>query len=256
MSDIHPTAIINPGAVLGNNVSVGPGAIIEKDTKIDDGSRVGAYSLIANGTTIGKNTRIFQFCSIGEAPQDLKYAGEKTHTEIGDNVTIREYVSISRGTSASGITKIGNNVLLMASVHVAHDCHIDDDVIFANQVTLGGHVEVGSWASLGGGVLVHQFSKIGAHAFIGGGFRVVQDVPPFILAAGEPLKFSGINRIGLGRRGFSAEERQAIKEAYRMYFRSEMNRGEAITSIRDTFKGNKHIEQILSFIADSNRGII
>lgn len=255
-SQIHSTAIVDQSAVIGKNVIIGPGAIIQANTKIGDGTKIGPYTLIASDTTIGRDCKIFQYCSIGEEPQDLKYDGEKTFTVIGDRVTIREYVSINKGTTASGTTKVGSDVLLMAYVHIAHDCHVGNNVIFANQVTLGGHVEVGDWASLGGGVLVHQFSKIGAHAFIGGGFRVVQDVPPFILAAGEPLIFSGINRVGLKRRGFSLEDRTAIKEAYRMYFRSEMNRGAALEAIRLLYGKNEQIKFILDFIAASERGII
>ena len=253
---IHSTAIVHPRAEIGENVTIGPGAIIQENTRIGKGTKIGPYTIIAPDTTIGQDCNIFQYCSIGEVPQDLKYDNEKTFTVIGDRVTIREYVSINKGTSASGTTKIGNDVLLMAYVHVAHDCHIGNKVIFANQVTLGGHVEVDDWASLGGGVLVHQFTKIGAHVFIGGGYRVVQDVPPFILAAGEPLVFSGVNRVGLKRRGFSIEDRTAIKEAYRMYFRSEMNRGTAIEAIRSNLVDNQHIKHILDFITTSERGII
>lgn len=255
-SGVHPTAMVDPAAELGQGVQIGPGCIIEGDTRIGNETRIGAYSMIRSGTTIGKACNIFQFCSIGEIPQDMKYDGEKTFTRIGDNVTIREYVSINRGTSASGTTAIGNSTLLMAYVHIAHDCQIGNNVILANLVTLGGHVEIGDWASLGGGVLVHQFSRVGAHAFIGGGYRIVQDVPPFILAAGEPLRFGGINSVGLKRRGFSAEERGIIKKTYRIYFRSGMNRGDALKSIQSQLKGNRYVEQILAFIADSDRGII
>jgi len=253
---IHPTATIDPDAKLGENVSIGPGSIIMGDTRIGDRTSIGAYSIICEGTTIGEDCNIFHYCSIGEAPQDLKYQNEKTHTTIGDRVIIREYVSINRGTDASGTTSIGNDVLLMAYVHIAHDCHVGNNVILANQVTLGGHVSVDDWASLGGGVLVHQFSNVGAYAFIGGGYRIVQDIPPFILAAGEPLRFGGINRIGLKRRGFSVDDRKTIKEAYRIFFRSELNRKDALESIKSKYNGNQYIDQVIQFIADSDRGII
>ena len=169
---------------------------------------------------------------------------------------MRESVTINRGTSASGSTKIGNDVLLMACTHVAHDCILGNHVIMANLTTLGGHVELGDWVSLGGGVLVHQFTKVGAHSFIGGGFRIVQDVPPFILGAGEPLQYSGINQIGMRRRGFKGHSRKVIKEAYGLYFRSDLNRSEALQKIKDDFEQSDEIKTIINFIESSNRGII
>jgi len=224
---------------------------------IGDHTTIGSHSIIKSGTTIGKNGNIFHHCSVGEIPQDLKFAGEITKTKIGDNVTIRESVTINRGTAARGSTDIGNDVLLMAYAHVAHDCIVGNHVVMANLATLGGHVELGDWVSLGGGVLVHQFTRIGEHVFIGGGFRVVQDVPPYILAAGEPLKFSAINQIGLRRRGFDRKARHLIKEAYRLFFRSEdLNRKEAMEKIRSEFENTNEINSILGFIESSNRGII
>ncbi len=205
---------------------------------------------------IGNNCRIFHYSSIGAPPQDLKYNNEPTRLVIGDNVVIREACTLNRGTVARGTTEIGNNCLLMAYVHVAHDCIVGDNVIFANQVTLGGHTEAGDWASLGGGVMVHQFSKIGAHSFIGGGFRIVQDIPPFILAAGEPLRYAGINRVGLERRGFSPEVRAAIKRAYRTYFRSNLPRQEALAKLKMENTDSPEISQIVTFIESSDRGII
>jgi len=253
---IHPTAIIGTTAKLGEDVTIGPYSIIEDGTTISDGTSIGNHTTICKGTTIGKNCNIFHSCSIGEDPQDLKFGGEETHTKIGDNTTIREYVSINRGTEHSGVTKIGSRVLLMAYVHIAHDCFVGNDVIFANLVTLGGHVHVGDWASLGGGVLVHQFCKVGAHAFIGGGFRIVQDVPPYILAAGEPIKYSGVNRIGLRRRGFDQAQRNAIKNAYQIFFRSNLPRTQALVSIQDSFPDSSEIKTIVDFIKSSDRGII
>lgn len=165
-------------------------------------------------------------------------------------------MTINRGTVHSGVTNVGSNVLLMAYVHIAHDCSIGDNVIFANLVTLGGHVHVGDWASLGGGVLVHQFCKVGAHAFIGGGFRIVQDVPPFILAAGEPLKYAGINRIGLKRRGFNQSQRNTMKKAYQLFFRSDLSRTQAIESMQRDFPESSDVKAIIDFIHVSDRGII
>ena len=196
----------------------------------------------------------------------MKYKGEQTETTIGNNVIIRENVTINRGTAAYGTTAIGNNVLLMAAigsdcllmayVHVAHDCIINDNVIMANMATLGGHVEIKEYASLGGGVLVHQFCRIGAHVFIGGGFRAVQDVPPFILAAGDPLSYGGINSIGLKRRGFSLEVLANIKKAYRKYFRSDLPRSIALEKMKKEMVNSTEIEEIINFIETSKRGII
>lgn len=238
------------------SVRVGPYTIIETGVEIGEGSEIGPFVTIRSGTRIGRECRIFQYASIGEAPQDLKYQGEATSTLIGDRVTIREYVSINRGTAAHGQTEIGNDVLLMTGVHVAHDCIVGDHVIFANLVTLGGHVRVEEWASLGGGVLVHQFCRVGQHCFVGGGFRIVQDVPPFILAAEEPLTYKGINRVGLARRGFSPEEISTLKRAYRLYFRSGMTRREALEEIKRSLADQPHIPSVIQFIEASERGII
>ena len=205
---------------------------------------------------MGSNCTIYHNCSIGEAPQDLKYAGEKTTAIIGNNVIIRESVTINRGTIAYGKTEIGNNVLLMACAHVAHDCIIGNHTIMANLATLGGHVELGEYVNLGGGVLVHQFGKIGSHSFVGGGYRVVQDVPPFIIAAGEPLRFGGINKIGLQRRGFSDENRSLIKKAYRLYFISKMRKSDVLNKIKAELPATDEINLIIKFIESSERGII
>ena len=217
---------------------------------------VGNFNTICTGTIIGENCTIFHNCSIGEIPQDLKYKGEQTGTTIGSDVIVRENVTINRGTSAYGTTKIGNNVLLMAAAHVAHDCIISDNVIMANMATLGGHVEIKEYASLGGGVLVHQFCRIGAHVFIGGGFRAVQDVPPFILAVGEPLCYGGINSIGLKRRGFTTEVLTNIKKTYRKYFRSDLPRSNALERMKNEMADSAEIEEIINFIDTSERGII
>ncbi|MBT4371991.1 MAG: acyl-ACP--UDP-N-acetylglucosamine O-acyltransferase [Candidatus Marinimicrobia bacterium] len=253
---MHSTAIISPRADLGQNVSVGAYTIIEDDVVIGDGTSIGNHNTICTGTTIGSDCTIYHNCSIGEAPQDLKYAGEDTKTIIGNNVLIRESVTINRGTIAYGKTEIGDNVLLMACAHIAHDCIIGDNTIMANLATLGGHVELGDWVNLGGGVMVHQFTKVGSQSFIGGGFRVVQDVPPFIITAGEPLRFTGINKIGLQRRGFSDETRMLIKKAYRTYFMSRMNRTDALNKIKAELPVTNEIKIIIKFIESSERGII
>ena len=186
----------------------------------------------------------------------MKYDGEDTKTVIGDNAIIREFVTINRGTVAYGKTVIGNNVLLMACTHIAHDCIVGDNVIMANIATLGGHVEIGNWCNIGGGAMIHQFVKIGQHSLIGGGFSAKQDVPPFIIGAGIPLRFVGINKIGLERRGFTFEKTALIKKAYRTYFKSKLNRGEAIQKIKNDLQQTKEIKEIIEFIESSNRGII
>ena len=253
---IHPTAQVSSDARLGNKVTIGAYTVIEAGVTIGDNSSVGNFNTICTGTIIGEKCTIFHNCSIGEIPQDLKYKGEQTGTTIGSNVIVRENVTINRGTAAYGETTIGNNVLLMAAAHVAHDCIISDNVIMANMATLGGHVEIKEYASLGGGVLVHQFCRIGAHVFIGGGFRAVQDVPPFILAAGEPLRYGGLNSIGLKRRGFSPEVLTNIKMAYRKYFRSDLSRLIALGEIKNEMAKSAEVKEIINFIDASERGII
>ena len=253
---IHPTAIIDSKAILGENVRVGPYSIIEADTYVGDNTKIGNHVSIFANVRIGNNCKIFHSSSIGEIPQDLKFEGEKTETIIGDRTTIREYVTINRGTLALGETRVGSDCLLMASTHVAHDCILGNNVIMSNLTTLGGHVEIEDWAVLGGGVLVHQFTKIGEHAFIGGGFRVVQDVPPFILGAENPLKFQGINSLGLKRRGFDSSDRRAIKDIYKLYFKPETNRKVSLEKIKKNFPESGIKTQIVNFIESSNRGII
>lgn len=253
---IHPTAIIDESASLGSNVKIGPYSIIRENVYIGDNTIIGNHVNILPNVKIGTACHIFHASSIGEIPQDLKFEGEDTKTIIGDNTIIREYVTINRGTSESGETRVGSNCLLMASTHVAHDCILGDNVIMSNLTTLGGHVEIQNWVVLGGGVLVHQFTKIGEHAFIGGGFRVVQDVPPFILGADSPLTYQGINSIGLKRRGFSPSDRKIIKEIYKVYFKLAANRNESIFKIEKEFPKSSVRDQILNFIKFSNRGII
>ncbi|MFH1851004.1 MAG: acyl-ACP--UDP-N-acetylglucosamine O-acyltransferase [Candidatus Neomarinimicrobiota bacterium] len=253
---MHPTAIVGSRARLADDVVIGPYSVIGDDVEIGAGTEIGNFVTIDGHTTIGRECRIFHNTTIGAEPQDLKYNGEPTKVIIGDNVLIRESCTVNRGTAAHGTTLVSSNCLLMAYVHIAHDCQVGANAIFANQATLGGHVAVGDWASLGGGVMVHQFSRIGAHSFIGGGFRVVQDVPPFILAAGEPLRYAGINKVGLQRRGFSDETRNLIKHAYRIYFRSHGTRTEALQTLKAELPATPEIDQIISFIEAAGRGII
>ena len=237
-------------------MSVGPYSIIEEGVTIGSGTSVGNFTTIKKGTSIGNQCNIFHNCSIGEIPQDLKFKGEETQVEIGDKVIIRESVTINRGTSDRGKTTVGSKVLLMATVHIAHDCIVENNVIMSNLTTLGGHVTVEEYTILGGCVLVHQFTKIGAHVIIGGGFRAVQDVPPYILAAGEPLKFKGLNKIGLERRGFSKETIAAIKKAYRMIYISKMPKKEAIETIQNDLSDIPEALRVADFLISSERGII
>ena len=256
-TQIHPTALVDSSAEIGKDVNIGPFAIIENNVKIDDGTSIHAHAVIKEFSQIGSNCRIFQNSVIGEIPQDLKFGGEKTYLIIGDNTIVREFCTLNRGTIESNKTEIGRNVLLMAYVHVAHDCYIGDNVILANGVQLGGHVHIGDHAIIGGTTPVHQFCKIGEHAMIGGGFRVVQDVPPYILVAGEPLKYNGLNTLGLRRRGFSANARKAIKTAYTLIYNSNINITSALEQIQKTIDLEiPEIQKIISFIENSERGLV
>ena len=215
---IHPTALVSPMAKIDSNVKIGPFCIIEDNVTIRSGTQINSFVHIVSNTYIGKECKIFQGSIIGEIPQDLKYDGEKTKLIIGDRTKIREFCTVNKGTKANGETLIGSDVLLMAYAHIAHDCIIGNNVILANGVQLGGHVEIADWVTVGGMTPVHQFTKIGSHAFIGGGYRVVQDIPPYILAMGEPLKYAGINSIGLRRRNFPPNIRDIIKNIYKIIF--------------------------------------
>ena len=241
---------------LGEDVKIGAYSVVEPDVTIGDRTVIGNHVIISSNTKIGLDCQIFHSASIGAVPQDLKYDNEQTLAEIGDRTVIREFVTINKGTSVSGKTTVGSDCLLMAYVHIAHDCIIRDHVIMSNLTTLGGHVTIDDWAILSGGVLVHQFCKIGAHSFVGAGGFVSQDVPPFILAAGSPLEYSGINSVGLKRRGFSNKERQEMKKIYKIFFRSKSNRKENLEKIKKEFSSSESIKIITDFINNSERGIV
>jgi UDP-N-acetylglucosamine acyltransferase len=253
---IDPRASVSPKAQLGVNVTVGPFAVIEDDVVIGDGTSVGPQSYIANGSRLGRECRIHPFASVGGPPQDLKYKGEPTLLEMGDRCTVREYVTLNRGTAESGKTTIGSDCLFMANTHVGHDCRVGNRVIMANSVALGGHVHLGDWVIIGGGTPVHQFCKVGDHAMIGGGFRVVKDVPPFILAGQEPLVFEGLNSVGLKRRGFQPATMDLLEKAYTILYRSNLNVSQAVAKIKESLELTTEIHTMLSFIASSKRGII
>jgi UDP-N-acetylglucosamine acyltransferase len=253
---IDPRAIVSPKSELGENVSIGPFAIVEDDVIIGDGTSIGSNALIANGARIGRGCRIFPFAIVSIESQDLKYKGEKTTFEIGDNTTVREFAALHRGTTSHWKSTVGSNCLIMAYAHVAHDCTVGSNVILANVVQLAGHVEIGDYAIIGGGTVVHQFEHIGQHAMIGGGFRIVKDVPPYILAGNEPLCFEGLNIVGLKRRGFSQEAIASLEQAYHLIYQSNLNVSQAVARIREEVPQTSEVQAVLDFIANSKRGII
>ena len=253
---IHKTSIIHPNAEIGIDVEIGPFCIIEEDVKIGSGTKVLPYVHILSNTTIGKNNIFHNGSTIGGLPQDLKFNNEKTSLIIGDNNIFRENCTINKGTEAADKTVIGSNCLLMAYVHVAHDCIIEDKVILANGVQLGGHTEIHYHATVGGITPVHQFCKVGKHSFIGGGRLVLQDVPPYILANSEPLKYAGINSVGLRRRDFDLSTRNLIKKAYKILYLSDLNISQAINELERNFDSTDEIKEIINFVKNSDRGLI
>lgn len=255
---IDPLARISPKAHLGTNVSIGPFTIVEDDAVIGDGTTVAANALIGTGARIGRDCRIHHGAVVGHAPQDLKYAEEKTTCEVGDRTVVREYATLHRGTGEGGRTVIGSDNFLMAYVHVAHDCILGDHIIMSNAAMLAGHCHVADYAIIGGITPVHQFVNIGAHTMIGGGLRVPKDVPPYILAGKEPLVFQGLNSVGLRRRGFSPEAIAALDRTYELIYRSRLNVSQAVEKINaDRFLMNfPEVQNVLSFITSSKRGIL
>lgn len=253
---MNSLASIHPDAKIGKNVKVDPFAVIHSGAVIGDDTWIASGVTIFPGARIGKNCKIFPGAVIAAIPQDLKYKGENTVAIIGDNTTVRECVTINIGTEAAGKTEIGSNCLLMAYVHVAHDCIIGNHVIIANSVNLAGHVTIDDWAILEGGAAVSQFIRIGIHSFIAGMSGVRKDVPPFVKAAREPLSFMGINSVGLKRRGFADEKILEIEEAYRIIFQKGYNMQRALEEVRAEFSGSENIDNILQFISTSERGVI
>lgn len=254
---IHSTAIIEDGARLGSNVSVGAYSIIGAGVEIGDDCEIGPHVVITGRTRIGPGNRIFQFASIGEAPQDKKYAGEPTSLEIGANNTIREYVTINRGTaSGGGVTRIGDDNLFMAYCHIAHDCQVGSHIVGANGATLAGHVEVGDWVIFAGFSGAHQFCRIGAHAFLGMYGGVNQDVPAYVMVSGQPPRPRGINAEGLKRRGFSKEQIRNIREAYRTIYRLGLSRDEAIARLQALVAEQPEIQPMIDTVLASKRGLL
>lgn len=257
MKNIHPTAIVSPEAKIGENIEVGPYAIIEADVEIGDNCKVGPHACIYDGARIGNNVKILQAAAVSNIPQDLKFDPDfKSQFYIGDNTTIREFATLHRGTEDLGYSKIGSNCLVMAYAHVAHDCIIGNNCIIVNSVQVGGHARIEDYAIIGGSTPVHQFSKIGAHVMIGGGLRVVSDVPPFIMAAGEPLRFGNVNIVGLRRRGFTNDQISNIKDCYKLLYKSGMNTTQAKEAMMEKYPDDECVAKIVEFINNSDRGII
>lgn len=252
----YPLASVHPDAKIGNNVVIEPFATVKADVVIGDGSWIGPNAVLWEGTRLGKNVKIYPGASISSIPQDLKFAGEKTETFIGDNSVIREYVTISRGTTDKFKTVIGSNCLLMAYVHVAHDCIIGNHCILVNSVQVAGHVQVDDWAIIGGASALHQFVKVGAHVMISGGSLVRKDIPPYTKAAREPLTYAGINTIGLRRRGFSSEKISEIQEIYRYIFLKGLNNSKALDQVEAELPESEERAYIVNFIRSSERGIM
>ncbi|HTR81837.1 MAG TPA: acyl-ACP--UDP-N-acetylglucosamine O-acyltransferase [Bacteroidota bacterium] len=255
-TQIHPTAVVSPKAEIGDGVVIGPFTVVEADVVIGKGTSIGPHVYCADGARIGENCRIHNGAVVATVPQDLKFKNERTTFEIGDSTTIREFCTLNRGTAEHMKSTVGSNCLLMAYVHVAHDCQIGDNVILANSVQMGGHVTIEDWVVIGGVTAIHQFASIGRHTMVGGHFRVSKDVPPYILAGGDPLTFEGLNVIGLRRRGFSNETLESLTHAYHILYQSKLNVSQGIQKIKEEMKVTPEVQQLLSFVERSERGII
>ena len=254
---IDPRAIVDPGAELDPDVEVGPFAVIGAGVRIAAGSWIGSHAVIKGPTTLGRNTRVFQFASIGDAPQDRKYAGEPTRLEVGDRNVFREFCTINRGTvGGRGVTTIGDDGLFMAYSHVAHDCTVGNHCIMSNCTALAGHVQLGDWVILSGYSAIHQFCKIGSHAFLANNAAVTRDVPPYLLVAGSPAEPKGVNSEGLKRRGFSPGQIANIKGAYRLFYRSGLKLADATAELRALVPTQPEIAPFVDFLAASERSII
>lgn len=253
---IHRLSDVHPSAKIGDQVEIGPFTSIAADVEIGEGTWIGPNVTIMDGARIGTNCRIFPGSVISAVPQDLKFDGEETSVQIGDRTTIRECVTINRGTKALGKTTVGEDCLIMAYVHIAHDCLIGDRVILVNSVALAGHVEVGDWAIISGLSAVHQFVKIGNHVMVGGGAMVRKDVPPFITAAGEPLTYAGVNSVGLRRRSFHNDAIREIQDIYRILYQSGKNISQALETVKAEYGQSTVAKEIIAFIDASDRGLI
>lgn len=258
MTNIHSLACVHPNAKIGENVEIGPYAFVDEFVEIGDNCKILPHATIFNYVKMGKACTIFPGAVVGAIPQDLKFDGEVTYVELGNNVTVRECATINRGTKASGkgVTKVGDNTLLMSYTHVAHDCTVGSHCILVSYVGIAGETDVEDWAILGGSTVAHQFSRIGKHAMVGGGSKINKDVPPYVLAGRDPLSYAGVNLVGLRRRGFSAEQVRNIKDMYDIIYNSGMNVSDALDKIEIGFADSDEKRSIVEFIRNSKRGII
>jgi UDP-N-acetylglucosamine acyltransferase len=257
VSRIDPRAIVSAKAELAADVTIGAYTIIGDDVRVGAGTWIGPHAVINGPTTVGAGNRIFQFASIGDAPQDLKYKGEPTRLEIGDRNVFREFTTMNRGTvNGGGITTIGSDNLFMAYTHVAHDCQVGSRCVLANYATLGGHVTLGDWVIMGGYSGIHQFAKVGAHAFLGNNAAVTRDVPPYIMAVGSPAVPHSINSEGLKRRGFTAEQIRNLKNAYRVLYRSDLKLVDAVAELKSRVDTQPELRIFVDFIGESTRSLV
>lgn len=254
--EIHPTAIVDPNAQLGAGTRVGPYCIVGPEVVLGEGCWLQHHVTLAGPMRAGRGNKFYAYCSIGQQTQDLKYVGEPTFLELGDENVFREFCTVNRSTTAEGKTRIGSCGNFLAYSHIGHDCDVGDSVIFSNNGTLAGHVRVGDHAVMGGLTAVHQFCRIGRFAITGGCSKIVQDVPPFMIADGNPAEIRGINLIGLERNGFSVESVKAIKEAFRLIYRSKMNTRQALAAVQEQVAPLPEVKQLIEFIEGSERGII
>ena len=253
---VHPSSYVHPDAQIGRGVEIGPFVQIEADVVVGDHCWIGSNAVLMNGTRLGGHCRVFPGAVLGAIPQDLKFDGEYSLLEVGHHTTIREYCTLNRGTKASGTTKVGNHCLLMAYCHVAHDCIVGNRVVLANNTSLGGHVEIGDWVVVGGLCGVHQFVKIGRHAMVAAGIIVRKDVPPFVLTARDPLSYSGVNKIGLTRRGFSRSQITQLQDIYRILFVKGYSVTQAVELIENSISPSIEKQEVLDFIENATRGLI
>lgn len=252
---IHPTVLIDPSAELGSDVEIGPFTIVGPNVQVGDGCRIAARATLERNVRLGRGVHVGSGSILGGPPQDLKFGGEETWVEIGDGSIIREYATINRGTTASGVTSMGRDCFIMTYVHLAHDCHLGDGVIIANGTQLAGHVTIEDRAILSGLVAVHQFVKIGTHAFVGGATRVNQDVPPYVKAVGNPVELYGLNSIGLSRHGMTSATVAVLKRAYRLFFNSDLNLGQALERARTDLPDLPEVAHFIEFVSSSQRGV-
>jgi UDP-N-acetylglucosamine acyltransferase len=253
---IHPTAVVESGAEIGSDVVIGPYCVIGGDVTIGAGCWLQNQVTICGPVKIGTGNRFHSFCSIGQQTQDLKYVGEPTYLEIGDDNCFREFVTVNRATAIGSVTRVGHRGNFLAYSHIAHDCLVEDDVIFSNNGTLAGHVLVQSYAIIGGLTAIHQYCRIGRHAITGGCSKIVQDVPPFLIADGNPAEVRGVNVVGLERRGVPAETIRVLKESYRILYRAKLNTKQAVEELRKSFGDVVEAKELIEFIEKSERGII